>query len=288
MLREELIELVLQVQSQKSESNAMEIKAARQGCPKLYDTLSSFSNQAGGGIILFGIDERAGYEVCGVYDAADLQKKIGEQSLQMEPALRPLCTVAEVDGKFVVCAEVQELDISRRPCFYKGAGRIRGSYVRVGDADYPMTEYEVYSYEAYHKKIQDELRYVERTSLKDISPDKFSEYMVHLKKSKPNLADLSVRKIQQLQGFVLDDKPTLAGTLLFSDYPQAYLPQLCITAVVVQGTEIGDVGPNEERFIDNARIEGIIPQMLEQALRFVRRNMAVRTIIDRNTGVNGN
>ena len=284
MLQEELVNLVSQVQTQKSESNTLEFKSAFGGCPKLYDTFSSFSNQTGGGIILFGIDEKNNYQICGVYDAADLQKKISEQSLQMEPVLRPLCTVADIDGKIVVSAEIQELELARRPCFYKGAGRIRGSYVRVGDADLPMSEYEVYSYEAYRKKIQDELRYLERTTLEDIDTDMFAEYLFHLRKSKPNLAELSSDKIQKLQGFVVDTKPTLAGILLFSDYPQAYVPQLCITAVVVQGTEIGDTGTDSARFIDNARFEGTIPQLLEQTNKFVRRNMSVKTIIDPNTG----
>jgi len=52
--------------------------------------------------------------------------------------------------------------------------------------------------------------------------------------------------------------------------------------MVVDGTEIGSIGNKGERFIDNRRIEGSIPQMLEEALRFVRRNMKNATIIDRN------
>lgn len=32
---------------------------------------------------------------------------------------------------------------------------------------------------------------------------------------------------------------TLSAVLLFSPYPQAYFPQLCITAIVVPGTEMG-------------------------------------------------
>ena len=45
-----------------------------QGTPdKLYDTLSSFSNQYGGGIIIFGIDEKNDYAVTGVYDPQNLQ-----------------------------------------------------------------------------------------------------------------------------------------------------------------------------------------------------------------------
>ena len=36
------------------------------------------------------------------------------------------------------------MDISERPRYYRGAGRTNGSYVRVGDADLPMTDYELY------------------------------------------------------------------------------------------------------------------------------------------------
>lgn len=36
------------------------------------------------------------------------------------------------------------MDISERPHYYRGAGRTKGSYVRVGDADLPMTDYELY------------------------------------------------------------------------------------------------------------------------------------------------
>ena len=56
MLQSELIELVKFIQKTRSESNSLEIKSAREGCPKIYDTLSSFSNQSGGGTIIFGID----------------------------------------------------------------------------------------------------------------------------------------------------------------------------------------------------------------------------------------
>ena len=56
-----------------SETQTIELKAASHGCPtRLFDTLSSFSNQDDGGIIIFGVDESNDYEVCGVYDAQDL------------------------------------------------------------------------------------------------------------------------------------------------------------------------------------------------------------------------
>ncbi|WP_367116031.1 RNA-binding domain-containing protein [Clostridium sp.] len=43
--------------------------------PKLYDTLSSFSNKPGGGIIILGIDENRDYDVVGIYDPEDIQKR---------------------------------------------------------------------------------------------------------------------------------------------------------------------------------------------------------------------
>lgn len=79
MLDNELVDMVKQIQLVRSESNKIEIKAATKGCPKVRDSLSSFSNQSGGGVIIFGVDENDGYEVCGVYDAADLMKKVEAQ-----------------------------------------------------------------------------------------------------------------------------------------------------------------------------------------------------------------
>lgn len=284
MLESEVIELVFQIQKNKSESNYIEVKSAKVGCPKIFDTLSSFSNQQGGGKIVFGIDESSGYEVCGVYDAADLQKKIMEQSVQMEPAVRPLCTVVDIEGKTVVCAEIQEIDNYQKPCFYKGAGRLKGSYVRVGDADRQMSEYEVYSYETFKKKIQDELRLTERAAADDLKTVALEKYLLDVKIKKKNLSALPDEKICRLQGFTINEQPTLAGIMLFSDYPQAFYPQLCITAVSVPGTEMSMVGSVGERFIDNKRIDGTITQMLDEAILFVRKNTRQKTIIDPETG----
>ena len=284
MLESELVTLIRNIQSVRSESNRIEIKAAEKGCPKVRDTLSSFSNQSGGGVIVFGIDENENYNVCGVYDAADLMKKVEAQCLEMTPVIRPLFTVALVDEKNVVSAEIQEIDNTEKPCFYSGVGRLKGSYIRSGDADRLMTEYEVYSFEAFKKKIQDELRISERAVMKDMQTKAFDLYINLLRNKKPNLAELPNEDLCRLQGFTENEKPTLAGLMLFSNYPQAFFPQLCITAVSVPGTEISSTGSVGERFIDNKRLDGTLVQMLNGAMLFVRNNMKTATIIDANTG----
>ena len=284
MLEEELEKLAIRVTIQKAESQTIELKSAHQGCPtRLYDSLSSFSNQNEGGVILFGIDEKDDFSIKGVYDAQDLQKKVAEQCKQMEPPVRALFTVCDIDGKKIVSAEIPGVDVDLRPVFYKGVGRIKGSYIRVGESDEQMSEYEVYSYEAFRKRIRDELRTVDDEKFSLINNERISHYLNEIKKEKDNLAkSVSDDDILELMGITKGGKPTLAGLMCFSIYPQAYYPQLCITAVALPGTEQGISGINDERFIDNKRITGSIPEILDSAVDFVRRNSRNITIIDSN------
>lgn len=281
MQAEELLALVQEVNRQRTERQTIELKAANKGCPtRLYDTLSSFSNQDSGGVIIFGVDEASDFDVVGVYDAQDLQKKVTEQCKQMEPSVRALFTVCEIDGKVIVSAEIPGVDISERPVFYKGVGRIRGSYVRVGESDEPMSEYEVYSYDAFRKRIRDDIRIVEGARANLFDKDRLSAYLTAVKQERKNLAtNVPDDEILELMGVWSEGIPTLAGAMTFSRYPQTYFPQLCITAVVVPGTEIGALGADGERFIDNERITGPIPEMLDAAVDFVRRNSRTKTII---------
>ena len=285
MTSEELLDRLDEIQHMKCETSVLELKAAEHGTPKkLFDTLSSFSNQDTGGVIIFGIDEEKDFNEVGVYDPQDLQKQVNNQCLQMEPVVRPLFTVTEKDGKYFVAAEIPAIDISDRPCFYKGVGRIKGSYVRVGDSDELMTEYEIYSYEAYRKKFQDDVRIVERATMKALDQKLLSKYIESLKDGKPNFADLDDDVIYELAGITRNSELTMSAVETFSFYPQTYFPQICIIATVVPGVAPGATGENGQRFIDNKRIEGNIPQMLEAALQFVRNNMRTETIIDPATG----
>jgi ATP-dependent DNA helicase RecG len=277
----ELNALVNDVINLRSETNFIELKKAFTETPKrLYDTLSSFSNQTGGGIIIFGIDEDDNYNICGVYDANDLQKQITEQANQMEPIVRPLISVTQINGKAVVSAEIPECDVSERPCYYKGAGKVRGSYIRVGDADLHMTEYEIYSYEAYRRRIQDELREVSGDIASRLDDKLIKFFLAKLRILKPNLSILSDEEALNVCGILKDSKPTLAGLLLFGLIPQANFPALDVTAVVVPGTSIGMTSEDGARFTDNKRFDGTIPQMLDDTMNFVNRVIKTRTIIN--------
>lgn len=283
MREEELVGLVRKIQSRQTEFQTVELKATEKEFPKkIYDTLSSFSNQDEGGTIIFGLSEKDNYEAVGVYNVESAQKKAMEACNQMEPPVRAVFTNTEIDGKIVLSAEIPPVEYWLRPVFYKGMGRLKGSYVRVGDADEPMSEYEVYSYEAFRRQIHDELRTTRGCSLDLCDQEKLSEYLKAVKRERPKVARLPDEEILKMMGVIRDGEITLAGTMIFALFPQTWFPQLCITAVAIPGSMMGDKDEDGARFLDNKRITGSIPEMLEEAVDFVRKNMRTKTIVDGN------
>ena len=146
-----------------------------------------------------------------------------------------------------------------------------------------MSEYEIYSYEVFRRRIKDELRTVDRVRLSLFDKERMATYLASVKAERKNLAEnVSDEDILELMGVTCEGKPTLAGIMTFSRYPQTYFPQLCITAVAVPGTQMGDTDTDGSRFLDNVRITGAIPEMLTEAVEFVRRNSRTKTVIDEN------
>ena len=286
MVETELKELLDKIQNRKCEEQVVEVKAAHKGCPeKLYDTLSSFSNQDSGGTLVFGLDEKQNYAKVGVYDPQDLQKKVMEYGEQMTPFVRPIFTVYAEEEKVFVSAEIPPVDVTERPCFKTAKGRLQGSYIRVGDADKPMTEYEVYSYEAFRKKYRDDIREAVGASIETLDPMKLEDYLLRRKKNRPHLDTVPTEQLYELIGILRDGKVTLSAVMLFGYYPQAYFPQLSVIATCVPGTKMGILDETGHRFTDSRRIEGTLPEMLDGSLAFVRTNMRTATTIDPKTGV---
>lgn len=69
---------------------------------------------------------------------------------------------------------------------------------------------------------------MERADISDFKQEELNNYIDLIKKSKPNLAKFSDEKILALSGIIdsKTNKPTVAGTFLFAEFPQAYFPQI--------------------------------------------------------------
>jgi len=281
MEKSTLIEFANNISKYKYETQTLEIKSAAFDCPKrLYNTLSSFSNQDGGGTIFFGIDEKNDFNIVGVYDIHDLQRRVAEQCEQMYPVCRPFFTVADIGGKMIVSAEIPPVDYAERPCYYKGVGMNKGSYIRVGEGDRLMTNYEVYRYEAYRKQTRDDIRIIGQTAPRQLNSDKLDDFLKLVKKEKSNLSAINDEQVLDIIGVTRDGRATLTGWILFADYPQSMFPQFCVTAVVLPGTSMGETNLTGDRFIDNKRFDGDFLNVFEETEKFIIRNMRNRTIIN--------
>lgn len=147
-----------------------------------------------------------------------------------------------------------------------------------------MTEYEVYSYEAFRQRIRNDIRPVEDASVSSLDGTKVEQFLLRRKLERPNLAAIPSEQLYELSGIMKGGQVTLMAVLLFCPYPQAYFPQLNIIAARVPGTEMGQVDGLGRRFEDSKRLEGPIPEMLEAAMAFVRNNMRTSVPVDRETG----
>lgn len=184
----------------------------------------------------------------------------------MTPVVRPVLSVYAEGAMLFAAAEIPPLDLAERPCFKTARGRLKGSFIRVGDADKPMTEYEVYSCEAYRKRSRDDLRPVERISSSALDQVQLERYLLKRKLDRPNFVSVPAEQLYELTGLQKEGQFTLTAVLLFSLYPQAYFPQLSIIAFRVPGAEMGEVDETGRRFLDSKRIEGSLVEMLEGAV----------------------
>lgn len=69
---------------------------------------------------------------------------------------------------FLTGVKINEIPQNQKPCYNKNAGMHKGSYIRIGDSDEPMTEYEIYSLQSYKDEIQEDLRPIKRATIEDL------------------------------------------------------------------------------------------------------------------------
>ena len=293
--KDDVLKLIQELNEKQTETICIEAKTARQGKPeKYYDTVSSFSNTMGG-TILFGVEEnkiknKTVFIPVGVHDVNDLQKNITNLcSTDFEPIIRPEISVVDIEGNKIVAVEISALTPRNKPCYYKPKGLHNGSYIRVGDRDDHMTEYEIYKCISYKDNVRDDLKPVVRATIKDLDQKLLNRFIENAKEDKPKLAEFSDEEILLNYGVLteVDDKifPTVAGIMVFGIYPQKFFPQWFVAAIVIPGFEIADLGEEGQRFDDNKRIEGNISEMYEETIAFLNRNMKVKVIISDKTGL---
>ena len=288
MTHEELLDLISEVQQHQSEMDDVEVKSAHKGTPqRLYESLSAFANSKGGGVIILGLDEKHDFSVVGVADAHRLQEEISHiASAEMEPPLRPAFTVMDMEGKTLVAVEIAELLTDRKPSYYKPAGLQKGAYIRVANTNRLMSDYEIFGYVSGRTQPTFDEEPLKDALLDDLDRSKLDVYIGRLKKARPQASYLDqsleqvltqLRIVKDIYGIV---SPTLAGLLMFGKYPQSFEPQLVITFLQYYGTTETEKTPRGERFLDNRKFEGAIPEMVEGAVNYIMASIRKSSLIE--------
>lgn len=273
MNRNDVIELVKRFQRDQCELSDAEAKRARNDIPqRLYEVLSAFANRSGGGLIALGIDEANGFQTSGIEDPQRIQSNLVDMASKMVPPLRLDVTVQSIDGSTIVVARVPEVANNDKPCYYQPQGLHQGSYLRSGNSNRRLSEYEVSQYMSSRTQPIDDRAPITEAGLDDLDQSAARTYLEALASRNAIWKDGSLEEllVRARAAAVVDGmlRPTLAGLLMFGRYPQQFLPQLRITFIQYFGQTEEELSPTGARFLDNRSFEGPIPDLVSQAVAY--------------------
>ena len=114
---------------------------------------------------------------------------------------------------------------------------------------------------------------VSHATLEALSPDLWERFRTPRTR---NAREDFLRKLRLArQDDYQELRPTVAGVLMASPDPHTWLPNAFIQAVAYRGTGIRPRGDAETYQLDAADIEGPLDEQVEEACRFVAKNMKV-------------
>lgn len=266
-----LSELLEILRAEGSDVTHIEAKRAHSYPETVAQTLSAFSNTPGGGVLLLGVDEANGFAAVGVRDAVDFQKRVANQARQaLDPPISPTISHEAVEGRHVVVVRVPELQPSHKPCRITATG---AGYLRSYDGDFRLSPQEEQSFIANRGTPAFDREPVPGTSPGDLDPGLLDSYLASCRARSDRLAASDPDTVL-LRTSVIDPQGrlTLAGLYALGAYPQQFFPSLAVVARAMPmandppGTRTGDLGA----------FDGPLPEMLERAMAWVRRNTATR------------
>jgi len=285
MTKAEVRELITHLRRVRADLTHVEAKLAESELPKrLWQSISAFSNTRDGGILILGLAEEDDFRIAGVRNPNKVQQDLGSLCSSMEPAIRAHIEIHHLEGKAVVTAQIPELPTASKPCYHPSAGLTNGAYIRVADGDRKLSHYEVQMLLSARGQPKDDEEPVVEASMDDLQPRLVRGLLSRLRRRPGSpfakLGDESVlRSIKALVPVRNRWACSVGGLLALGRYPQQFFPALGLTFVVYPSGDVGEPGVNQERFLDNTRIEGPIAGMLEPTIAALRRNMKSRSIV---------
>ena len=264
--------LVSVLRAEGGDLPGVEVKSAAGGLPdSLLSTLCAFANRPGGGTVILGLDEVAGFTPVGLPDRRRLKAALASKARQaFEPPVTVEIDEGIVDGLPVIVAVIPELDASQKPCRISG-GSQRGIWVRAWDGDYRASEVEVQGLLAGRGQPRFDAEPATGAVREDLDKSLVDEFTRACRAGSEQLSQISDgEELLWRMGVLVgpDRVPSIAGLLALGVYPQQHLPGAGLQAVIAPGVE--DEPGTRAR--DARRFDGPIPRMLADAVAWVARS----------------
>jgi len=268
----EIDEVLATLRRAGGDTTMIEVKSAAGGLPdSLTSTLSALSNLPGGGVVVLGLDEKAGFRPVGLADPQALKQGLGSRARVFTPPVRLDISDTQVEGKPVILAEVAECDPSAKPCRVTSTGK---AFLRSYDGDFELSALEQQGFLAARTAPHHDRQPVAGTCVNDLDGELVAAWRDSIaSRGRQGLG----RFVDDLPGLLRrggvvtpDGELTVAGLLTLGIYPQQYLPRMVIQVAAVTDRP-------GERARNAQAIDGPIPAMLDATLEWLRVNMGSTT-----------
>lgn len=256
----------LKLKISQGESSTLQFKLQWSDNDKIAREMVAFANSRGGAIV-FGVEDKTGRIAGLTYDEVQaLSSKAGNMAENnIVPTLYIHSYPEEIEGKNVLVVEVPAG--SNKPYKTLKGGEI---YVKQGSDKRLIKD----NRELLRMFYDSGQYYPDRMGVPDTSVDNFSESAIDrffLNQFGRRKEDWGVPVEALYRNMSLIDakgQATLAGMLFFGVMPTWKCPAFKIKAVCFVGNDLGGT-----QYRDSVDMEGTIPEMYEQALRFCEGNL---------------
>lgn len=224
-------------------------------------SVTAFANTDGGAVLIGVRDsgEVVGVEI-GQYTKERLSTTITDST---DPILYPSIELIRVEGKVVIALKVAESE--NRPHLCKGK-----AYKRVGATDVQLSRDEYERLLLARASFSYDRQPVPRTHFSNLCEERIQWYLRQRAERRGiMIPDLPLPDLLVGMGAAVERTgeiiPTRAGILCFGKNPQESIPHSQVRIARFKGL-------STTHFIDRADLQGTLPEMIDTAEQFIRRN----------------
>lgn len=218
-----------------------------------------------GGYVVFGV--RGDGSILGVQIGSETRERVVQAVTDnTDPMVYPTVEYVELDGRTVIVVMVARSD--NRPHLVRGR-----AYRRVGAADVQMSRDEYERLLLQRQQVEFDRQLVEGATYADLDEAKLEWYVrqraerrgIRAPATSPQETLINLGALVEEEGELV---PTQGGLLFFGRDPQRFIPHSEVRIARFKGTAMG-------HFIDSADLQGTLPEMIDEAERFIQRNTRV-------------